>query len=369
MDFLPEPFRTIISFVVVLGVLVFVHEMGHYLAARWRRVHVEVFSIGFGRVIKSWTDRHGTEWRLSWLPLGGFVKLHGQEGPDDATPEQRANWQEGRTFHSKSVGDRAIVVAAGPAANFILAAVLFAALYMSVGQPVPAANVGAVTENSAAARAGLEPGDRILALDGQSVTRFEEVQRHIQPRAGQAVEIRIARGGAEQTLRATPESRESGGTTVGVLGVTGGTPEFRRLNPFSATIAGVTQTADVTVQTLAGIWQMIAGERGAEDLGGPLRIAQLSGQVASLGLASLVSFIAILSVNLALINLFPIPVLDGGHLVFYAAEAVRGRPLSQRAIEYSLRGGIALIFALFVFVTWNDLMRLGVVRWIGGLFG
>jgi regulator of sigma E protease len=369
LTFLPDPFRSIIAFIVVLGVLVFVHEMGHYLAARWRRVHVEVFSIGFGKVIKSWTDRHGTEWRLSWLPLGGFVKLHGQEGPDDATPEQRANWKEGQTFHSKSVGDRAIVVAAGPAANFLLAAVLFAALFMTVGQPIPAANVGAVVENSAAARAGLLPGDRILALDGQAVTRFDQVQRYIQPRAGQSVEVRVDRAGAEQVLRVTPEPRESDGKTVGMLGVSGGTPEYRRMDPFSAVIGGVTQTADVTMQTLGGIWQMIAGQRGTEELGGPLRIAQLSGQVAELGLASLVTFIALLSVNLALINLFPVPVLDGGHLVFYAAEAIRGRPLSARAIEYALRGGVALIFALFVFVTWNDLMRLGVVQWVGGLFG
>jgi regulator of sigma E protease len=297
------------------------------------------------------------------------VKLHGQEGPGDASAEQMARWQEGRTFHNKPVRDRAIVVAAGPAANFILAAVLFAGLYMSIGQPLPSATVGNVVEGSAAASAGLQPGDRILALDGQAVRRFEDVQRHIQPRAGQPVQLRIARAGAEQTLTATPAARESDGKTVGVLGVAGGAPEFQRLNPISAVAAGVTQTADITGQTFAGIWEMITGRRGTEDLGGPLRIAQLSGQVAQLGLASLITFIAVLSVNLALINLFPIPVLDGGHLLFYAAEAIRGRPLSARAMEYGFRAGIAVLAALFIFTTWNDITRLIPFAWVSKLFG
>ncbi|MDJ0388145.1 RIP metalloprotease RseP [Roseomonas sp. E05] len=366
---MPEPFRSIIAFIVVLGVLVFIHELGHYLAARWRGVHVDVFSIGFGKRIHSWVDRHGTEWRLSWLPLGGFVKLHGQEGPSEADPEVRAAWRAGRTFHDKPVRDRAIVVAAGPVANFLLAAVLFAGLYMTVGQPQPTATVGAVVAGSAAERAGLQPGDRILSLDGAPVMRFEEVQRHIQPRAGQPVEVRVQRNGVEESLRATPEGRETNGSTVGVLGISGGVPEFTRLNPFSAVWAGVEQTANVTVQTLAGLWQMISQQRGTEELGGPLRIAQLSGQVAQLGIASLISFMAVLSVNLALINLFPIPVLDGGHLLFYAAEAIRGRPLPPRAIEYGFRAGFALLLALFIFATWNDLSSLGVVRWVSGLAG
>ncbi|MBO1074281.1 RIP metalloprotease RseP [Roseomonas marmotae] len=368
MDFLSDGLRTVISFIVVLGVLVFVHEMGHYLAARWRGVHVEVFSIGFGKVIRSWTDRVGTEWRLSWLPLGGFVKLHGQEGLD-ATPEQKARWLHGRTFHDKPVRDRAIVVAAGPIANFLLAALLFAGLYMTMGQPLPSATVGAVVEGSAAAQAGLQPGDRILALDGQEVARFEDVQRHIQARPGQPVELRINRAGDEQRLTATPTARESDGRAVGILGVTGGAPEFRRLDPFSALAAGVVQTWDIGAQTIAGIWEMITGSRGTEDLGGPLRIAQLSGQVAQLGIPSLITFIAVLSVNLGLINLFPIPVLDGGHLLFYAAEAVRGRPLPARAMEYGFRAGIAVLVALFVFTTWNDITRLAIFGWVARLFG
>ncbi|EFH10049.1 RIP metalloprotease RseP [Pseudoroseomonas cervicalis ATCC 49957] len=369
MDLLPEPFRSILAFILVLGVLVFIHELGHYLAARWRGVHVEAFSIGFGRVLKSWTDRRGTEWRLSLLPLGGYVKLHGQEGPDDATPEQRAAWRPGQTYHEKPVGDRAIIIAAGPFANFALAAVLFAGLYMTIGQPQPSATIGAVVAGSAAERAGLQAGDRIVMLDGREVTRFEQVQAHIQPRAGQSIELRIRRDGREEVLRATPDARESQGVTTGVLGVSGGAQEFTRLNPVSALVAGTVQTWDVTAQTMAGLWQMITGSRGTEELGGPLRIAQLSGQVAQLGIASLVSFMAILSVNLGLINLFPIPVLDGGHLVFQAAEAIRGRPLPPRAVEYGFRAGFAVLIMLFIFATWNDLSNLGVVRWVSGLVG
>jgi len=365
LDSLLDWLRTPLSFILVLGVLVFVHEMGHYLAARWRGVHVEAFSIGFGKAIHKWTDRRGTEWRLSWLPLGGYVKLHGQEDPNDVTPEQRAAWRPGQTFHEKPVRDRAIVIAAGPVFNFVLAMLLFAGLYMTAGQPQPSASVGTVAEGSAAAGAGLRPGDRILALDGQSVDRFEQIQRYIQPRAGQPVELRISRDGAEQALNVVPGARESNGATVGVLGVTAGAVEFRRLNPIAATLAGIDQTIDVSRQTLVSVWEMLTGSRGTEELGGVLRIAQISGQVTEMGVASTIMLIAVLSVNLGLINLFPVPILDGGHLVFHAAEAIRGRPVSPRVMEYSFRAGFVVIIALFVFSTFNDVRHIG---WLSGLF-
>ncbi|WP_270937278.1 RIP metalloprotease RseP [Falsiroseomonas oryzae] len=369
MDFLPDPIRTVLAFVVVLGVLVFIHELGHYLAARWRGVHVERFAVGFGRPLASWEDRRGTQWRIGWIPLGGYVKLHGQETPQDAPPEVQATWRVGETFHDKPVRDRAIVVAAGPIANFALAALLFGLLFATVGEPRTTAGVGTVAENSAAARAGLLPGDRIVALDGNAITRFEEVQRHIQPRAGQTVQVTVLRDGAERTFAAVPDARGSADRPVGVLGVGAGPAEFERLDPFSAIWAGVVQTADVSWQTLAAVGQMITGSRGTEDLGGPLGIGKIAGDAAALGLPSLISFMAVLSVNLALINLFPIPILDGGHLLFYAAEAVRGRPLPPRAQEIGFRAGFALLITLFVFATWNDLTNLGVVRWAAGLFG
>jgi len=365
VEFLPDPVRTVLAFVLVLGVLIFIHELGHYLAARWRGIHVERFAVGFGRPIAAWTDARGTEWRIGWLPLGGYVKLHGQEQPGDATPEQKAAWRPGETFHEKPVRDRAIVVAAGPIANFALAAVLFAALYATVGAPASTTTLAVVQENSAAARAGLLPGDRIVALDGQPVARFEQVQRHVQARAGQTIEVTILRDGREQRFSAVPESR--GG--AGILGVGAGPAEFERMDPASALWGGVVQTWEVSRQTLVAVGQMIVGARGTDDLGGPLGIGKIAGDAARLGLASLITFMAILSVNLALINLFPIPILDGGHLVFYALEAIRGRPLPPRAQELGFRAGFALLITLFVFATWNDLSNLGFLRWAAGLFG
>ncbi len=367
---LPDFIRSIAAFVVVLGVLVFVHELGHYLAARWRGVHVEAFSIGFGRSIASWTDRLGTVWKLAWLPLGGYVKLHGQERPEDVADDVRARWLPGRTFHEKSVLSRAIVVAAGPVANFLLAAVLFAALFGTVGRPVSVPVIGEVVAEGAAAKAGLRSGDRVEAIDGAAVSRFEDIQRIVSANPDRELSLRILRDGQEQTVVVLAGGRDAGaGRRVGLLGVRGGGTEFTKLNPLQAVTAGVAQTWDVTAQTIAGLGQMLSGARTTEELGGPLRIAQLSGQVAQLGLASLVSFIAVLSVNLGLINLFPIPILDGGHLLFYLAEAVRGRPLPPRAQEYGYRAGVAVLACLFVFATWNDLTHLGLFRWVSGLIG
>jgi regulator of sigma E protease len=349
---MPEFLRSVLSFVVVLGVLVFVHELGHYLAARWRGIHVEAFSIGFGQALFSWTDKVGTVWKIAWIPLGGYVKMHGQERPEDVSAEDRAKWIPGRTFHEKSVGSRAIVVAAGPIANFVLAVVLFAVLFATAGRPVIQPVVGEVMADSAAAHAGLLADDRIVSIDGAPIATFEDIQKIITGRPGQTMPIVVDRDGNTKTLSVTTEARtEKDGARIGMLGIKGGRVTYERMSLAASVVGGVTQTWEVTRQTFDGLAQMLSGRRGTEDLGGPLRIAQLSGQVAQLGLASLVSFIAVLSINLGLINLFPIPILDGGHLVFYAAEAIRGR------IE------------LFVFATWNDLTHLGIFRWVAGLIG
>jgi regulator of sigma E protease len=359
LNFIPDFIRSAAAFVVVLGVLVFVHELGHYLAARWRGVRVETFSIGFGRAITSWTDRSGTVWKLAWLPLGGYVKLHGQERPQDVAEDVRSNWIPGQTFHDKTVLSRAIVVAAGPIANFSLAMVLFAALFIAIGEPVALPVVGAVLPDSAASRAGLMVNDRIVSIAGDSIATFEDLQHSVTMHPGEMLKMTIRRDGADQQLDVTTESRESGGHKVGLLGIRGGAVEYRHVSVPAALLGGVTQTWTITKETFTGLAQMISGTRGTEELGGPLRIAQLSGQVAQLGVASLVSFIAVLSVNLGLINLFPVPVLDGGHLVFYLAEALRGRPLPQRAQEYGFRAGLAFLACLFVFATWNDLTSWG----------
>ena len=366
MNFLPDAARTLGSFVVVLGVLVFIHEMGHYLAARWRGVHVEAFSIGFGQPLARWTDRVGTEWRLCWLPLGGYVKLHGQERPEDVAQDVRDGWIQGRTFHEKSVLSRAIVVAAGPAANFLLAAVLFSIMFAIQGEPGDPV-VQTVLPHTAAEAAGLQAGDRIATINGRKINNFEDIVRVVSVSPGKMLQLGIVRGGLAQILDVTPAAQDDGGGgKLGVLGIAGA---LRPVGPVGAVVDGVQHTWDVAVQTLAGVWQIITGQRSGAGLGGPLKIAQLSGQVAQHGFGSLVSFIALLSVNLGLINLFPIPILDGGHLVFYAIEAIRGRPLPPRALDYGFRAGLALIACLFLFVTWNDLTSFGLFRWVAGLAG
>jgi regulator of sigma E protease len=363
---LPELLRTVVSFLVVLGVLVFIHELGHYLAARWRGVHVEAFSIGFGQPLKSWVDRRGTAWRIGWLPLGGYVKLHGQERAEDMTPERRAARIPGRTFQEKSVGDRAIVVAAGPAANFVLAAVLFFALFAVVGRPVALPVVSEVLSGSAAATAGIAAKDRIVAIDGAPIATFEDLQKAVSSHPGERVDMTVLRDGADKLLPVMIGAHEENGHKVGLLGIKGGVIEYQHQSLGAAFAGGVTETWRVTDETVRGVAQMIGGERGTGELGGPLRIAELSGEVAALGIASLVSFTAILSINLGLINLFPIPILDGGHLLFFLFEAVRGRPLPARAQEYGFRAGLALLVGLMVFATWNDLSNFGLFRWLMG---
>ena len=362
--------RQLVAFLVVLGVLIFVHEMGHYLAARWRGVHVEAFSLGFGQSIARWTDKSGTVWKVAWLPLGGYVKLHGQERPEDVSPEVRATWLPGRTYQGKSVLSRAIIIAAGPVANFLLAAVLFVALIGFAGQPVSMPIVSEVIANGAAARAGLLAGDRVEAIDGVAVTRFDDIQRIVSASPDRLLSVRLLRAGQEQTVAVTPDGRDAGGgRRIGVLGIRSGVTEYVHVSPWQTISAGLTQTWDVTAQTAAGVVGLFTGAHGLSELGGPLRIAQISGQAAQLGIASLVGLIAVLSVNLGLMNLIPIPVLDGGHLLFLAAEAVRGRPVPPKAQDYSTRAGLALLACLFLVVTWNDLPHLGLVRWVSRLIG
>jgi regulator of sigma E protease len=267
LSFIPDFVRSAAAFVVVLGVLVFVHELGHYLAARWRGVRVEAFSIGFGQALTSWTDKHGTVWKLAWLPLGGYVKLHGQEQPQDVSPEVRASWIPGQTFHDKPVLSRAIVVAAGPIANFLLAMVLFAALFIAVGAPVTLPVVGSVLPDSAASRAGLLANDRIAVIAGQPISTFEDLQHIISAHPAQTLTMTIQRDGADQQIQVTTESRESGGRQVGLLGIRGGAVEYRHVSVPAALWGGVTQTWTITRDTFTGLAQMISGTRGTDELG------------------------------------------------------------------------------------------------------
>ncbi|MSP30659.1 MAG: RIP metalloprotease RseP [Acetobacteraceae bacterium] len=366
---MPETLRTPLAFIIVISILVFIHELGHYVAARWAGVHAEVFSIGFGKALWQRTDKRGTVWKIGWLPLGGYVKMHGQERPEDVPEAERANWRIEHTFHHKSLGRRAVVVAAGPIANFLLAIVLFAGLFLVSGRPSVEPVVGGLAAGGPAERAGMMVGDRILAIDGISVDSFGDIKRRISPRAGQETDILLSREGREQMIKANLGVQGDGPKAVGLLGISGSKTVFVSLSPWEALIGGVAQSWQVGDETLGALWQMISGQRGAADLGGPLRIAQLSGEMAQHGPANLISFIAVISVNLGLINLFPIPVLDGGHLLFFLAEAIRGRPLPPLAVEYCFRAGLAVLAGLFVFATWNDVTHLGWFTWLAKMLG
>ncbi|MBM3505529.1 MAG: RIP metalloprotease RseP [Alphaproteobacteria bacterium] len=377
IDFLGEALWVLGPFLVVLTVLVFVHELGHYLVARWNRVDVEVFSIGFGPEIVGWNDRRGTRWKISWIPLGGYVKFFGDANAasggaanlDHLPPERRM-----RSFHFQPLSRRAAVVAAGPIANFLLAILLFAVIFATAGQPFTAPVVGSVDPTSAAAAADIRVGDRIVKADGQGIERFEALQRYVQLRPNEPIALTLRRG--EQTLivDVTPRLREirdglGNIQRVGQLGIRSTTVEHIRHDPLSALWQGTVATADIVGVTFVAIRQMIVGSRGTEELAGVIGIAHMSKQVAQVGLLALVQFAAFLSVSLGLINLFPIPVLDGGHLVLFAAEAIRGKPLSERVIEYSFRFGLALVLMLVVLTTFNDLSRLQVFGLVGSLFG
>jgi regulator of sigma E protease len=365
---------TLIAFLIVLSILVFVHEFGHYYVARWNGVAIEVFSIGFGPEAFGFTDKAGTRWKFSIIPLGGYVKMFGdanaasQPGDADQIPAD----QRDKAFPCKSLGQRAAIVAAGPIANFLFAIVALAGLFAIVGQPYTPPVVSQVVEDSAAEAAGLQPGDRIVGIDGQSVARFETIKRIVALNPGKTLPLTVKRETGEVALTATPKrttvtDQVGNNHTIGRLGIRVEGIEFRRPDPATAVWSAMKETAALTTGTLKAVGQIIGGTRSAEELGGPVRIAQLSGEVAEAGLSNLISFMAVLSINLGLINLFPVPMLDGGHLLFYGIEALRGRPLGERAQEYGFRIGLALVLTLMLFVTWNDLANLQVFSFFKNL--
>lgn len=356
-------------FLVVLTVLVFVHEFGHYFIARRNGVRIEVFSIGFGPELFGWWDRAGTRWKFSAIPLGGYVKMFGDS---DATstlptmqPAQLTAAEREVSFHCKRLGQRAAIVAGGPAANFVFAIVVLALLFMTYGQPYTPAEVGQVMPDSAAAAGGIQPGDAIVDIDGRAVDRFEDVQQVVRLNPNVPMTMTVRRDGKPVTLHVTPhrveETDRFGHHEIGQLGIRGGGSKYIQRDPATAVVQACEETWNLSATTLEAMWQMVIGRRTTDELGGPLRIAQLSGEVAQGGFVPLLWFMAVLSVNLGLINLFPVPVLDGGHLMFYAAEAIRGKPLGQRAQEYGFRFGLALVLTLMVFATWNDLVHTGIV--------
>jgi regulator of sigma E protease len=376
MDFTGGLYGLVLPFLIVLTVLVFVHELGHYLVARWNGVRVEVFSIGFGPEIFGWNDRSGTRWKFSMIPLGGYVKMFGDANAASMPGEDDpglSDAERAMAFPHKRLGQRAAIVSAGPIANFIFAILLLGGLFSLYGQPFTPAVVGEVVPGYPAEAAGFQPGDEITAVNGQGVERFEELQRIVALRPEEELLLTVLRDGETIELRATPARvmRDNGlgeEQAVGQLGIRRSGADYVQHGPVTALWQATRETVSIIDQTFTALGQIVRGDRGADELGGPIRIAQMSGQAAEIGIPALIYFAAVLSINLGLINLFPVPMLDGGHLLFYAIEAVWGRPLGERAQEYGFRIGLALVLSLMVFVTWNDLLRIdSLVNFVKGL--
>lgn len=365
----------VIPFLIILTALVFVHEMGHYLIARRNGVRVETFSIGFGPELFGWNDSVGTRWKFSVLPLGGYVKMFGEMDLDKESEEAKSLSEEDKqvSFIHKRLGQRTAIVMAGPLANFLFAIVVFAVLFGTVGQPYTAATIGSIQPGSAAEEAGLTADDIVRRVDGAAIDRFEDIKRQISLNMGESLEIVVERDGQEVTVIATPHMTEVTNRfghvrRIARLGIRSAGVDFVRRGPGMALWEGSKETVAFTLLTLEAIGQMIVGTRTADDLSGPIGIAQMSGEAARGGIATMLWFMAILSINLGLINFFPIPLLDGGHLVFYGIEAVLGRPPSVKAREIGFRLGLAIVLMLMIFATWNDLARLPVGDYVRGLF-
>lgn len=364
---LPQPplWLILVAFVCALGPLVFFHELGHYLVGRLFRIPAETFSIGFGHEVVGWTDKQGTRWKVGWLPLGGYVKFVGDMSPastpvdeSDIPPELRD-----RAFQLRPVWQRFLVVLAGPAANFLLAIIIFAAFFATLGAPRTNI-VGAIEPNTAAAAAGFKPGDRIIAVAGRETPRFDDIRSVVMLRPDETVPVRFVRDGhvrqIQVVLRSDTVTDPFGQQFKrGLLGVYPTTEVLQRLAITEAVPEACRYTLLITRSMVDGLGQVIAGRRGTQDVGGPIKIAQIAGQQASLGALPFVQLLALFSINLGFINLLPVPMLDGGHLFFYAVEAVRRRPLSAKALDWAFRGGLAVILALLVFTTINDLGSLG----------
>jgi len=361
----------LIPFLFVLTIVVFFHEFGHFIIARWCGIRVVAFSIGFGPELFGFYDRYGTRWKVAAVPLGGYVKFFGDDNaasvPDHAAAEGMSEAEKSQSFIHKPVAARAAVVAAGPIANFILAIVIFATIFALYGKQSTPARVDTVQSGSPAAAAGFKPGDLVLDIDGSKIDGFADMQRIVSTSAGEVLTIKVERGGAPVTLKATPalkELKDNFGNVhrLGVLGISRsmapGDVKTERVNPLTAIGLGVEETWSIVDRTLSYIGGVFAGREAADQLGGPIRIAQVSGQVASVGFVALIHLTGILSVSIGLLNLFPIPLLDGGHLLFYGLEAARGRPLSERAQEVGFRIGLAIVVMLMIFATFNDILHL-----------
>ena len=360
------------AFLFVIGVIIFVHEFGHFLVARACGVGIKTFSIGFGGEIFGWTDKKGTRWKVSWLPLGGYVMFEGDANaastPDAEAVAKMTAEQKKRALPLKPLWQRAAVAAAGPLANFVLAFVVFTLLFAISGARAPGTNIGSIQDKSPAAEAGMKPGDKITAVDGKSVKLFyPDLTDAIQGSGAKTLRLTIERAGEIRNFQVTPR-------VLSIKDIFGAEHQYRAIGvgldevntdkyvtipiPWTrAPVAAAVQCYGIVDMSLTYLWRIVSHRADASQLGGPIRIAGVAKSAASHGFYQLVWLIAVISVSIGLINLFPIPLLDGGHLLYYACEGILGRPLTERTQDVGFRFGLALVIGLMIFATWNDLVR------------
>lgn len=378
-EMLPQPslLFTLATYVLMVAILVVVHEGGHYLAGRYFGCKIDSFAFGFGRELFGVNDRRGTRWKINLVPLGGYVKFTGdmneasQPSPEVLAlpPEERAD-----LFVFKPLWQKAIIVAAGPLINFLFAILILAGFYLALGHPYTPPVVAEVVKGSPAAAAGIMPGDRVVSIDGSGVERFEDIISTVLGSTGAPMNVVIARDGAEKALVITPKMMETTdrfGNVIrhGRLGIGRGPQVVQDVGPVTALVYGVKDTGSIIASIASTMRQVVMGERSLSDFGGPVKAGQVTGQQASLGVLSFIAFMAFFSINLGFINLLPIPVLDGGHLLLYAVEAVRRRPIGAKIQEWAFMSGFAALMSLMVVLTWNDLGSVGVWKRLSGWLG
>lgn len=373
----PGILLTILAFVLVIGPLVFIHELGHYFVGRWFGVHAEAFSIGFGREILGWSDRRGTRWKVGWMPLGGYVRFAGDMSPaSEPTEEWKALPAEerARTFQAKPVWQRALIVLAGPITNFLFALIILAGFALAYGQSQTPPVIDRLVAGAAAESGGLRIGDRIEAINGRQMRTFDDIAGFVLYRPDELVSVDIVRGGVAQRLRIETgvrieRDRFGNEYRLGVLGIYSPRAVIVPVGVLEAPGVAVDRTGKILTTMVDTLGQVITGRRSAKELGGPLKIAQVSGEQVNRGLEDYIFFIALISINLGFINLLPVPMLDGGHLLFYAIEAVRRKPVGAAAQEWAFRSGLLVLLTLMIFVTFNDLSSFKVWEKLSGLIG
>ena len=365
------------AFLLVISLIVFIHEMGHYLVGRWSGIRIMAFSFGFGPELWGFTDRHGTRWKISADPLGGYVRFYGDADaastPDFEALEELSPEEQAKTFTGAKLWKRAATVAAGPIANFLLAIVILSGIFMAYGKYVADPVVVQVTKGSAAETAGIIPGDVLVSIDGNKIETFDDIQRYVSIRPSIPMRLTVKRGGEDINVPLTPKLTEitdrfGNKIELGIIGIATDRNASKlrvvHFTPAEAVVEAVTETGHIVTGTFRYIGNIFAGRMKADQLGGPIAVAQAAGQVATLGIVALLHLAAVLSVSIGLLNLMPVPVLDGGHLMFYAVEALRGKPVGETAQGVLYRFGMFLVLSLMVFVTWNDITR-NVSTWLG----